>query len=249
MAGRSALIVSHGQPSDPDVAEQEILAVAAAVASHLPPDWAVRGATLASDNAMENSIDESAADVSTAVSAAAPLLIYPMFMSDGWFTKTVIPKRLGQRSSISQLAPFGIDPRLPALAARWLESVIDEAGWADSRVKVLVAAHGSGKSARPAEIAEQFTAALEAEADRSGRRISTSCGYVEQEPFLTDAATQLGRTSICLPFFAARRGHVLNDLPEALDRADFIGLRLDPIGCHPDVPAFIADALLAADRP
>ena len=31
-----ALIVSHGQPSDPDVGEAEIAALAAAVAAHLP---------------------------------------------------------------------------------------------------------------------------------------------------------------------------------------------------------------------
>lgn len=44
----SALIVSHGQPSDPDVGEAEIAALAAAVAAHLP-EAHIEGVTLAAE--------------------------------------------------------------------------------------------------------------------------------------------------------------------------------------------------------
>ena len=77
-----ALIVSHGQPSDPDVGEAEIAALAAAVAAHLP-EARVEGVTLAAEGRIE------------ALSADRPgVLIYPMFMADGWFTQVQLPKRL-----------------------------------------------------------------------------------------------------------------------------------------------------------
>jgi sirohydrochlorin ferrochelatase len=47
-------------------------------------------------------------------------------------------------------------------------------------------------------------------------------GFVEQEPWLKPAAKDLGQ-AICLPFFALVAGHMLDDVPEALEEADFAG--------------------------
>jgi sirohydrochlorin ferrochelatase len=67
-------------------------------------------------------------------------------------------------------------------------------------------------------------------------------GFVEEPPYLADAARDLG-PAVCLPFFALRAGHVETDVPEALAAAAFDGPLLPEIGAHPDVPALIADAL------
>ena len=69
-------------------------------------------------------------------------------------------------------------------------------------------------------------------------------GFVEQEPFIADAARGLER-AISLPLFALRAEHVLEDLPEALDKAGFAGPRLDPVGLAPEVPAMIARSIAA----
>jgi sirohydrochlorin ferrochelatase len=67
-------------------------------------------------------------------------------------------------------------------------------------------------------------------------------GFVEEAPFLVDAARGLGQ-ALCLPLFALRAGHVVDDLPEALAAAGFAGPLLPPIGEHAAVPALLAAAL------
>jgi sirohydrochlorin ferrochelatase len=168
-------------------------------------------------------------------------LVYPMFMADGWFTQTVLPRRLGDQAG-PILPPFGLDPRLPALADSWLRREIDAQGWTVEDTAVFVAGHGSGRSARPAEVTYAFGQALEA---RLSPRV-LRCGFVEQPPFLAPSCDFLGPKSIALPFFAAKRGHVLDDLPEAMNAVGFTGLRLEPIGLHPEVPKLIAESLQAA---
>ncbi|MBV2361653.1 cobalamin biosynthesis protein CbiX [Thalassococcus sp. CAU 1522] len=224
---RIALLVSHGQPSEPQVGEDEIAALAAAVSEHAP-GWDIRGATLAAPGALE------AALVGTP--KAAPL--YPMFIADGWFTQSALPKRL-DGAPVRQMNPFGMDPGLPAFAADWLRREIAAAGWRPENTALFIAGHGSGRSPRPAAVTRDFADALTALLPLREIR----CGFVEEAPSLEDMAAGLGDKAICLPFFAAKRGHVLDDVPEALDAVGFTGLRLDPIGCHPGIPALIARRL------
>jgi sirohydrochlorin ferrochelatase len=221
-----ALIVSHGQPSDPDVGEAEIAALASAVAANLP-EARVEGVTLAAEGRIE------------ALSADRPgALIYPMFMADGWFTQVQLPKRLADGVG-PQLVSFGLDCTLPMLAANWLRQICTDHGFEPYGTDLVIAGHGSGKSRRVSEATRAF-------ADRVAedfRPRSVRCGFVEEEPSLTEALSGLGVDAICLPFFAAKRGHVLDDLPEAVEASGFQGIVLDPIGLHPDVPKMIADAL------
>ena len=221
-----ALIVSHGQPSDPDVGEAEIAALAAAVAAHLP-EARIEGVTLAAKGRIET------------LSADRPgALIYPMFMADGWFTQVQLPKRLAEGVG-PQLVSFGMDCTLPMLAANWLRQVCTDHGFEPYKTDLVIAGHGSGKSRRVSEATRSFS-------DRVAKDFgpkSVRCGFVEEDPSLTDALSGLGNTAICLPFFAAKRGHVLDDLPEAVAASGFQGIVLDPIGLHPDVPKMIADAL------
>ena len=222
----SALIVSHGQPSDPDVGEAEITKLAAAVQGHLP-DAQIDGVTLATKDRIE------------ALTAERPgALIYPMFMADGWFTQVQLPKRLAGGAG-PQLVSFGMDCTLPMLAGRWLRSVCADQSWDTAQVDLVIAGHGSGKSRRVSEATQAF-------ADRLAEEVqikSVRCGFVEEDPSLEDALGGLSDTAICLPYFAARRGHVLDDLPAAVEASGYKGVVLDPIGLHPDVPKMIADAL------
>ena len=71
-------------------------------------------------------------------------------------------------------------------------------------------------------------------------------GFIDQSPRIAEVAAGLAPGSVCLPFFAARGGHVLQDLPEALAAAGFAGRLLDPVGADRRVPGLIAAALIAA---
>ncbi len=216
----SALILAHGQPSDPTPAATELAALAARVAALLP-GWDVRSATLAEG--------ETLADTARAM---APGVVFPMFMAGGWFTRVQIPARLAGAGvgGWRVLEPFGCDPALHDLCV----AIASDAAGAD----LILAAHGSFKSSVPSDIARHVAGRIAAEAG-VGR---VAVGFIDQSPQLA-TMTGFGPGSLCLPFFAAAGGHVSDDIPAALARAGFQGRILPPVGLDARVPALIAAAI------
>lgn len=220
MAQREAILVAHGSPADPDPQEAVMQALAVRV-SFWAPGWHVRGATLAKDGALEAALARMKAP-----------LIYPFFMAEGWFTRINLPRRLNAagREGLTQLLPFGTDPALPDL----IEAVLRAAGGPGP---VLLAAHGSKVSKTSGDTTYQMAATLEA---RGLGPIHPA--FVEEAPFLQEVAAKMA-SGTCLPFFALSAGHVVQDVPEALEAAAFKGPRLPPIGEAAGVAALIAAAL------
>lgn len=223
----AALIVAHGQPSDPEPAAAELAALAARVALHLP-GWKVASATLAEADALGARVAE----------LGPRGLVYPMFMAGGWFTRTHLPGRLadvgGQDWQV--LDPFGLDPAVQALAV----TILREAGLGPGGA-LLLAAHGSFRSPAPAEVARAVAALCARELGLA----RAEAAFIDQSPTLAEA-TGFGAGALCLPFFAARGGHVIDDLPAALEEAGFAGRVLPPLGLDPRVPETIAAALRRA---
>ncbi len=232
MRPRDALIVAHGAPADPAPQEVVLRALAATTAPHLPQGWRVRGATMAAEGALE-----------AALEGLHDPLIYPFFMAEGFFTGTLLPRRLtaaGVTGAV-QTPPFGVDPALPALMARVALEAAEASGIIPADSALLVAAHGSKVSRTSADSTHAMVTAL-GPLTGFGRILA---GFVEEAPFLADQARSLAR-GICLPFFALEAGHVVGDIPEAMEEAGFDGPILPPIGQHPDVPQLIAEALMRA---
>jgi sirohydrochlorin ferrochelatase len=229
---RDALIVAHGAPADPAPQEVVLQALSSATALHLPQGWRVRGATMAAEGALEAALE----------GLSAPL-VYPFFMAEGFFTGTLLPRRLADAGATEalQTAPFGIDPALPALMARVALEAASGAGIDPAATSLLVAAHGSKVSRTSADSTHAMVTKL-GPLTGFGRILA---GFVEEAPFLVDQAQELG-AGICLPFFALEAGHVVGDIPEAMEEAGFDGPILPPIGQHRDVPALIAQALIRA---
>lgn len=222
-----AVIVSHGQPGDPAPQQAAIEALAALVADE-DPGIGVKGATLAMPGAL-------------ALACDAHSLIYPMFMAEGWFTRTELPRRLAEAGSATAriLRPFGTDPGLPDLIVAKASQAATAQGWHPLDTTLLLSAHGSQRS----QASYTITQAL---ADRIAPRFhQVVTGFVEQAPFIADAARGLTR-AVSLPLFALQADHVLQDLPDALDQAGFTGPRLAPIGLAPEVPAMIAASIRRA---
>ena len=134
-----ALIVAHGQPSDPMPAEEALAAYAAEVDA-LCNGVNVRSATLAAPGALDERLLELP---DTAV-------IYPLFMAKGWFVTSALPKRLGDRQ-IRILDPLGVDAELPALVADALREVLTASQWKSEATELVLAAHGSGRSRNPSQ--------------------------------------------------------------------------------------------------
>lgn len=214
---RHALIVAHGQPSDPRPAGAALEVLAAQV-ERLMPGWTVAAATLAEADA-----------VARGVAGRDGSVVFPMFMAGGWFTRVQIPKRLADAGAKGWvvLEPFGCNPAVHELCM----SLVQEAG-AD---RVILAAHGSFKSSAPSDIAFHVAKRIAA---KTGADVVA--GFIDQEPRLSSLA---GGAGICLPFFAAEGGHVSDDVPAALAAAGFTGRILPAVGTDARVPALVADAI------
>ena len=226
---RSALIVAHGQPSDPAPAEDDLARLSASVANLLP-SWRVGSATLAQPGAVE-----------TALCQLDRPLVFPFFMADGWFTRTELPRRLdaagGQGLAI--LPAFGLMGEVTALAGKAARTAVLGRSWRIEDTCLILAAHGSGRSREPAAAARAIEAAIMAALPF--REVRT--GFIEETPSLAKAAEAAGERAICLPLFVARWGHVLADIPQALAQAGFRGPCLAPIGARPEVAGIVANAL------
>ena len=227
---RHALIVAHGQPSDPRPAADALERLAQAVAGLLS-GWQVRAATLAEPGAMAR-----------AVAGTEGGVVFPMFMAGGWFTRVQIPSRLAEVGAAgwSVLEPFGCDPKVHDLCVTLVrEAGSDEAGAVEAGAdQVILAAHGSFKSSVPSDIANHVAGRIAVEAGATVR-----VGFIDQEPQL---AALGGFGTVCLPFFAAEGGHVSDDIPAALAKAGFRGRILPPVGLDARVPGIIAAALMRA---
>ena len=226
---RSAIIVAHGQPSDPAPAEAEIAALATSVAAHLP-GWDIRSATLAAPGALDR-----------AVAGLTAPLIFPFFIADGWFIRTALPDRLAKAdvSDATVLTPFGLLPQVRALAGDTAAAAAQRHGWSRAETVLVIAAHGSGRSAYPARAAGATAEAIAVTHGFAAIRI----GFIEEAPYLADEAADAGLRAICLPLFVARWGHTETDIPEALRKAEFSGVLLDPIGTLPEAPKLIAGTI------
>lgn len=229
---RALLIVAHGQPSDPAPPEAEMRVIAARVARHLP-GWQVRSATLAEPDALR-----------TALQGDGDPLVFPLFMADGWFIRSLLPRRLAEAGApgLRILTPFGLLPDTGALAADVLREALAERGWTAAETVLILAAHGSGRSPYPADAARALQSAIAMHLAFAESRL----GFIEQAPELVEVAEGAGPRALCLPLFVARWGHVEDDIPAALHAAGFEGATLPPIGTDPRVPKLIAKAVAAA---
>lgn len=221
-------IVAHGQPGDPAPLQQAVAALAARVDALLP-DLRVSGATLACTDSLSRITDAR--------------LIYPLFMADGWFTRVEMPRRL--RAAGVHLAevtdPLGLDPDLPEIGLDLALAAAADAGLDPAQTALIVAGHGSGRGEAAANACRGFADAVAA----TGRFAQVVTGFIEQPPWLADAA-RLPGPALCLPFFATAAGHVMQDIPDALARAGMTGPVTPPVGLAPAVPALVARRLSAA---
>lgn len=228
----AALIVAHGQPSDPARAEAALRLLAGQVNERLP-DWAIGSATMAAKGALQRARLQH---------PAAP--IYPLFMADGWFTGTALPERLNHSDQGHLLPPLGLDQRLPRLAVEVLKATLAAQGWEMSDTCLIIAGHGGKTSKNPAKAAQKFSTALKALTGFADIRV----GFLEEAPALSKVAKAVGKKAICLPFFAANGRHVREDVPAELKDAGYQGVVLDAIGHSGLIPDLIAQTLRQTSR-
>jgi sirohydrochlorin ferrochelatase len=155
--------------------------------------------------------------------ASPSVLVYPLFMSDGYYVRQAIPERLGLRTGrdtwghkVRIAPPLGVSPDLPVILDAALRSAAGAHGLDPGGAHVLLVAHGSTKSPHSADVARSIVQRVEA-----GRRFaSVSLALLEEEPFLADALRDLPRPLLVLGLFAGEGLHGGDDLTEAVRALD-----------------------------
>jgi len=229
-APREALIVAHGQPGDTSPPEVEMARLAVQVQERMT-GWRVHSATMACPGTLE----------SVAQIIAPKALVYPFFMTEGWFVHQALPERLAAYQ-LQYLPPFGTDPELPTLAALAVRREIALRGWTPEQTHIVVAAHGSRRSAQATRAVQNFAIAL----SNILPCPAIQTGFLDQDPRISLTAANLGRQALCLPFFARDGDHITRDIPDALTKARFQGVLLPVLGQQSLVPDLIARTLETA---
>lgn len=177
------------------------------------------------------------------------IYLVPLLMAAGYTYRTVLPPLIARH------APTGARVRLcpPLGEAAGLESVaVDLAvdlctvrGWAPEGATLVVAAHGTPRSAASGATATELAAAI----DR-GRRIAGACAaFLEQAPLLADRLRDLRpRPCIVVGFFMDSGSHAGTDIPRIIASAHPDAAYTGAIGRSREIPKLIVEMVRAEAR-
>lgn len=209
MSGRriGLVLAAHGERGG-DRANRSLVAHAEAMAG-MGALTAVAAGVLKGDPPVEEAL--------AAVSATAPdeILVYPYFMSDGYFVEKVLPRRIRDAelpSPVRVLPPLGLDPGLPALLIEAALRAAGDAGFTPAASRLLVVGHGSQGSRASALATELVVSRL------AGMRhfSQVAAAFLEEPPFVRDALEGERQPTVVAGFFSGDGLHAAEDVPEAI---------------------------------
>ncbi len=181
--------------------------------------------------------------VRAAVAAGArAILIYPLFMADGYFTRTILPQRLHDllvSCPVRILDPLGLDPHLPALLMEDAIAAAERAGYAPATSRLLLVGHGSQLGPASADATRAAAAAMALASPF--QRIDTA--FLEEPPLLDDALTGAQPPTVILGFFSGDGLHAAEDVPEALAESGAAAVYAGSIGQSPRLAGLMASAI------
>ena len=172
-----------------------------------------------------------------------PVLIYPLFMSDGYFVMQAIPQMLEAEIRHASNGSRGTgrpQSGLPKLVAQHGEAAAQAVGFFARDVQLLLVAHGSKSDPASRNAAQCVASALAME----GRFAGIELAFLEESPFLDDQIGAVAGPVVVVGLFAGEGLHGGVDLPEAVDRAGRKDVILSsPLARSPALMRLIADDL------
>ncbi|MEI8310919.1 MAG: CbiX/SirB N-terminal domain-containing protein [Verrucomicrobiota bacterium] len=147
------------------------------------------------------------------------IYVVPNFISEGYFTRTVIPREMGLKGrvtvrdgvTIKYCEPAGKHPRMTELLMSEARSVAPDAP--PSQTSLLIVGHGTGLDANSAEAAK-FQAGLIA---KTGVYAEVSAAYMEEPPLIAEWDTFATQPNVVVvPFFISDGLHSYQDIPVLL---------------------------------
>ena len=188
------------------------------------------------------------------------VFVVPVFMSEGYFTRTVVPRELGLSGPLGHPAgrrvhccpPVGTSPRIVEIVRdRALRSAA-----VPGRTDLLVVGHGTDRSPSSGDTTRSVAEALTAQGEF--RRVRAA--FLDQEPRLSEllgaerpGADRDAAEVVIVPFFVSRGWHVGTTLPRAMTSGDAHsgGVRhlvriTEPVGTHSGLADVVVE--LVADK-
>lgn len=173
------------------------------------------------------------------------LIVFPFFMADGYFVKSVLAQRLTAFSpKIPYLvcSPLGLNGNLIPLIASQSEEAASNAQISAQEARLLLVGHGSKHG--PAS-ANATRAAAKRLSDQFGDRFSEiDVAFLEEAPFLNDQIQAGIRPTIVCGFFNGDGLHAGQDVPDAVHDAPVQTVYAGPIGRIALIADYICDAAL-----
>jgi sirohydrochlorin cobaltochelatase len=160
------------------------------------------------------SIEEVAAHI-----ASATIRLYPLFLSDGYYVRDAIPRRLAIKDGVDALGhrvivdePLGLHPRLPEILASAAAAAALGRGISPNSATLLIVAHGSRHTTNSADIARLISDGIASK----GRFRSVDVSFLEEAPFFRDALRRCPRPTFVLGLFAGGGMHATDDVQRAI---------------------------------
>lgn len=144
---------------------------------------------------------------------ARTIIVYPLFASNGYFTRDrlvqLIDEASGATREIDMLPPFGLDPGLPELVIDHIDRVASENGLVTRSLTAVLLAHGSRRN--PAS--REATEGIAREVAKRGICRDVAIAFLEEQPFLDEAAGSIDGPAIVLGMFSGDGVHGARDAP------------------------------------
>lgn len=192
-----------------------------------------------------------------------PVVVYPLFMSDGYFAKRAIPAAIAavtdgnrfEERPVRITTPFGLSPRLPGLVSRLARETAAACGLTPQDCRVLLVAHGSKHDAASRHATQRLAGLL----DRTDLFAGVDQCFLEEAPFVDDGIASPKGPVIVVGLFAGEGMHGAVDLPGAVESSGRGDIFLAaPLARTPGLPELVlqdlnrshgeADEVLFADN-
>lgn len=214
------LLVSHGIEGRPGVAAAHATAIrAAGIFAE------VRVACVKGEPGLADAL----------AGAERPVTAVPLLMADG-FIMRLLRDRLAGEIEVTLRQPVGVDPRLAALIAGKATSTCAGRGWPPEASSLLLVGHGTPRHPGSAVTVERHAAVLAAE----GTFAEVRTAYLEQSPFLVEAAVSLDRPCVAVGLFVDDGPHGRDDVLDGLADAKVMVAYTGAIGADPAILELIA---------
>jgi sirohydrochlorin cobaltochelatase len=147
------------------------------------------------------------------------IYVVPNFISEGYFTETVIPRELElvgpitHRSGkiIKYCEPVGKDPRMVDLLLHRARQVAPNVP--PERASLMIVGHGTSLNEKSAEAAQSQARAIR----EKGAYAEVTEAYMEEAPFIADWRKNTSQPNVVVvPFFIADGLHSYQDIPVLL---------------------------------